>query len=192
MPTLAKSIDCTGCSACYNACLHKAIIMVADKEGFLYPKVIIDKCVGCKLCERKGVSLVLVNNDKGKKALSLLTDCFIEERPLTEALAQNANLNYPSPCNKERYKITSAFINPTTTLNDIDSQYNLVDHSIKGFVKEWSVRLNLFIPVKQLYNFVMANIHISTNNMTSATKSIEGGKAQALSLNLFVSNRRGA
>lgn len=140
----------------------------------------------------KGVSLVLVNNDKGKKALSLLTDCFIEERPLIETLAQNANLNHPSPCNKDRDNITSAFINPTTTLNDIDSQYNLVDHSIKGFVKEWSVRLNLFTPVKQLYNFVMANIHISTNNKTTATKSIGGGKAQVLSLNLFVSNRRGA
>lgn len=430
MPTLAKSTDCTGCSACYNACLHKAINMVADKEGFIYPQISKDKCVECKLCERscpvitppaveqyekpkafalwsnpdrtlsssggafsafarlildkggvvfgasfdenlhvkhieidsvenldrlrgskyvqsnigdvyqsikkrlrqdryvlfcgtpcqvaglraylhkdfekllildlachgvpseavwqsylsklsakfsnkkishydfrrrngwgfqpsacidnkkkllygidslymsafdksalfrnccyhcqyasskrigdcsiadfwglgrqgipfkhdvmKGVSLVLVNNDKGRNALSLLKDCFIEERPLDEALAQNANLNHPSHYNKDRDGIISAFVNPVTSLNDIDSQYHLVDHSIKGLVKEWSVRLNLFTPVKQLYNFVMANIHLTTNSKNTATKLIGGGKAHTLNYNIYVSIRRSA
>ena len=130
----------------------------------------------------KGVSLVLVNNDKGKRALSMLKDCFIEQRPLNEALAQNANLNHPSPYNKDRDGIISAFINPTTTLNDIDSQYHLVDHSIKGLIKEWSVRLNLFTPVKQLYNFVMANIHLTTNDKNTATKSIGGGVKRECSI----------
>jgi len=42
--------DCCGCSACYAICLQRAITMVADEEGFEYPQVDEDKCVGCYLC----------------------------------------------------------------------------------------------------------------------------------------------
>ena len=42
---------CTGCHSCANTCPKKCISMVADNEGFLYPKVDSDKCVECGLCE---------------------------------------------------------------------------------------------------------------------------------------------
>ena len=43
---------CCGCQACYEACPAKCISMVADEEGFLYPKVNRADCIDCQLCEK--------------------------------------------------------------------------------------------------------------------------------------------
>lgn len=43
---------CCGCGACYNSCPNKAIQMVEDEEGFLYPKVNSKKCIECSICEK--------------------------------------------------------------------------------------------------------------------------------------------
>ena len=45
-----KKSECMSCSACYSICPKRAITMVSDNEGFLYP--VIDKvaCINCKLC----------------------------------------------------------------------------------------------------------------------------------------------
>lgn len=43
--------DCCGCWACYNVCPKHCISMVEDKEGFRYPKVNLDVCIDCGLCE---------------------------------------------------------------------------------------------------------------------------------------------
>lgn len=42
---------CTGCSACASICPKNCIQMEADEEGFLYPKINIEKCIQCRLCE---------------------------------------------------------------------------------------------------------------------------------------------
>ena len=47
-----KTFDCTGCTACYNACPHTAIQMVEDKEGFKFPQIDTSKCTKCGLCEK--------------------------------------------------------------------------------------------------------------------------------------------
>lgn len=52
MIEITDKYDCCGCTACESVCGHDAIAMVADIEGFLYPKVDVSKCVGCGLCER--------------------------------------------------------------------------------------------------------------------------------------------
>lgn len=44
--------DCSGCSACVHICSKQCIDFVEDNEGFLYPKVNIDKCSDCGLCEK--------------------------------------------------------------------------------------------------------------------------------------------
>lgn len=44
--------DCCGCAACESICPTRAISMISDVEGFLYPKVDVEKCTGCGLCER--------------------------------------------------------------------------------------------------------------------------------------------
>ena len=42
--------NCCGCSACYNICPQKAIVMKENSEGFLYPEIDENKCIECGLC----------------------------------------------------------------------------------------------------------------------------------------------
>lgn len=44
--------QCCGCCACANACPKKAISMVEDSQGFIYPQIDYDKCVSCRMCEK--------------------------------------------------------------------------------------------------------------------------------------------
>lgn len=52
MIQIEKKQNCCGCTACYNICPKKAIIMLPDEEGFLYPKVDMQRCINCGLCEK--------------------------------------------------------------------------------------------------------------------------------------------
>lgn len=49
---LCDAQNCTGCLACYNACKYNAILIKEDKEGFVYPLVQSELCIGCGMCER--------------------------------------------------------------------------------------------------------------------------------------------
>lgn len=44
--------ECCGCEACGQVCPRRCIDFSADGEGFLYPKVNLELCVNCGLCER--------------------------------------------------------------------------------------------------------------------------------------------
>lgn len=43
--------DCTGCSACFNKCPVKAITMVEDEEGFIFPSINRELCIECGMCK---------------------------------------------------------------------------------------------------------------------------------------------
>ena len=50
-PVLFQSKEeCCGCSACYAICSVHAIYMEEDEEGFLYPKILEDRCKHCYQC----------------------------------------------------------------------------------------------------------------------------------------------
>lgn len=48
---LKEKKDCCGCGACKEICPRQCITMIADEEGFLYPKIDEEKCLHCGLCE---------------------------------------------------------------------------------------------------------------------------------------------
>mgnify|MGYP005775089559 CR=1 FL=1 len=52
MITILDKRNCCGCTACYNVCSKKAIEMVSDEQGFLYPKVNNENCIQCGLCNK--------------------------------------------------------------------------------------------------------------------------------------------
>ncbi len=52
MPNLKKGSECCGCTACEAVCGKRAIKMVPDALGFLYPEVDVTKCVECGMCEK--------------------------------------------------------------------------------------------------------------------------------------------
>lgn len=53
---------CCGCAVCYNVCPKKAIQMVEDEYGYIYPKIDKQKCVNCGLCKKS-----CVYQEKNKK-----------------------------------------------------------------------------------------------------------------------------
>lgn len=43
--------ECTGCYACCNVCPAKCIDMLADREGFFYPRADAARCINCGFCQ---------------------------------------------------------------------------------------------------------------------------------------------
>lgn len=52
MINIQNKVDCCGCNACGDVCIHQAITFETDNEGFWYPKVDKNKCTDCHLCEK--------------------------------------------------------------------------------------------------------------------------------------------
>ena len=73
MIDIKKSVDCCGCNACGDVCPKDAINYKVDIEGFWYPKVDLQKCIDCGLCD--GVCPI-INVDVLKKNDYLKPECF--------------------------------------------------------------------------------------------------------------------
>ena len=102
--------------------------------------------------EQKGVSLVMVNNNKGQGFTDKLEDVFIEERDLDEALIENHNITHPSVAHLKRNDIIAAFLDEDIDLDVICKRYHLTDRSLKGVIKELADRLHVFDGAKFVYN----------------------------------------
>ena len=66
MIQIKDKADCCGCTACASICPKDAITMEPDTLGFKYPKVDLDKCINCGLCEK-----VCAFNDNYDKSRNL-------------------------------------------------------------------------------------------------------------------------
>lgn len=100
----------------------------------------------------KGVSLVMVNSEKGQKALDALDNVFVERHTLNEAIVENHNVVNVSVKHHDRDTIIKMFNNEEVSLDEINKRFGLVDRSLKGTVKRYSEYLGLFDAVKRLYN----------------------------------------
>ena len=101
----------------------------------------------------KGVSLVLVNNEKGQSFINELSEVFLEERDLDEALIENHNISNSSVYYPKRDEVVKAFLNKDIFLDDIESHYHLRNKSLKSLVKEYASKYHVFDFVKFIYNF---------------------------------------
>ena len=63
-----NAADCCGCRACEQVCVHRALQMESNEEGFLYPKLDAMKCVNCGLCESvcPMMKAEIVRQDEGR------------------------------------------------------------------------------------------------------------------------------
>lgn len=101
----------------------------------------------------KGVSLVLVNNNRGHAVINSLQNCFIEERNLRESFHMNHNLIAPSTLHPKRDEVIAAFLDENMTLENINKEFHLVNKNIKSKVSEWSERFGVYSIIKRIYNF---------------------------------------
>lgn len=51
MIKIERKQECSGCAACVNICPKKAIMLLPDEDGFLYPNIDESKCIDCSLCD---------------------------------------------------------------------------------------------------------------------------------------------
>lgn len=52
MINIVDKRQCCGCTACVQKCPKHCIFLYEDGEGFLYPKIDINNCIDCGLCEK--------------------------------------------------------------------------------------------------------------------------------------------
>ena len=52
MIKIVEKRNCCGCEACVQTCPKSCISFDEDNEGFRYPRVDLEKCIECGLCER--------------------------------------------------------------------------------------------------------------------------------------------
>jgi ferredoxin len=51
VPSLAENeVNCCGCGLCSFFCPVKAISLKKNQEGFIYPRIDEEKCIGCQHC----------------------------------------------------------------------------------------------------------------------------------------------
>lgn len=101
----------------------------------------------------KGVSLLIVNSDKGRKVFeSLGDDDIYEKRSLEEAAAGNHNLTKVSRRPNNRDIVIRAFLDNKKSLDDIEQDYHLIVRSLKKRLSTISEQLGIYDIIKRIYN----------------------------------------
>lgn len=63
---------CNGCHTCYSLCPKKAIKMVVNTEGFLFPQINNELCIECGLCEKRCPVLNPITKENEQTAASAI------------------------------------------------------------------------------------------------------------------------
>lgn len=103
----------------------------------------------------KGVSLLLVNSDKGRNIMKQLgEDDFYVERTIEEASKRNHNLTKVSCHHENRDAIVSAFMDESISLDQIEQKFHLIDRSFKKRLSGICSRLGLYDLFKKIHNLL--------------------------------------
>lgn len=101
----------------------------------------------------KGVSLLIVNSEKGRTIFNELgNENFYEQRTLEEAAAGNHNLTKVSRLPNNRDSVIRAFLDEKKSLADIEKDNKLIDKSLKKRLSTLSEQLGIYDLIKKLYN----------------------------------------
>lgn len=79
MLEIKNKCQCSGCSACFNACPKNCVEMKEDGEGFLYPCIDKTKCINCGLCVR---SCPILNKQKPKQEVFRTFACINKDETI--------------------------------------------------------------------------------------------------------------
>lgn len=63
---------CYGCGACKDICPVDAISMESDKEGFVYPEIKEELCIGCKKCRQVCINTKEMRNPSGEQEFPMV------------------------------------------------------------------------------------------------------------------------
>lgn len=103
----------------------------------------------------KGVSLLLVNSDKGRAIITELgEDDFYVKRTLEEAAARNHNLTKVSVSPINREQVIAAFLDENMSLDEIEKKYQLIDRSLKNRLSELASRFGIYDLLKKIHNAI--------------------------------------
>lgn len=83
MINIQNKINCCGCNACGDICPKDAITFITDNEGFWYPKVNLEKCIDCGLCEKTCPIINIANLKKNDLPQSI---CYAAEHKNLEVV----------------------------------------------------------------------------------------------------------
>lgn len=143
--------ECCGCSSCAQKCPKKAIKMVENEEGFLYPTIDKNKCIDCGLCSRvcpqlkkiketinypKAFAVRNKNSDELSKSssggfFSVLANYIIENGGIVYGAAYDSNLNVSHV--KASTKEELAFIRSSKyTQSNINNSYKDAETELKN------------------------------------------------------------
>lgn len=103
----------------------------------------------------KGVSLLLVNSEKGREIMnSIDDDNFYEKRTLEEAAARNHNLTKVSRLHENRDAVIKAFLDKDKSLDEIEKEFHLIDRSLKKRLSSLSAKLGIYDLLKKIHNTI--------------------------------------
>ena len=103
----------------------------------------------------KGVSLLIVNSEKGRAIFNELDrENFYEQRTLEEAAAGNHNLTKVSRLPNKRDAVIRAFLDDTMSLDEIEKDCKLIDRSLKKRLSRISSQLGIYDLLKKIYNTI--------------------------------------
>ena len=83
MININDKTECCGCNACGDICPTQAISFPIDNEGFWYPKVELNKCINCGLCEK---TCPIINIDSLKHNDFPKPECYAAENKNLEVV----------------------------------------------------------------------------------------------------------
>ena len=121
MINITNKRDCCGCKACGDVCPKMAISFSSDEEGFWYPKIDLDKCIDCHLCEK--ICPVLHNEGLNQGNDSRPKTFIIQHKDITERFNSTSGAAYPAIakwCLDNGYYVAGHVFNE--------------DYSVRGFV----------------------------------------------------------